>query len=220
MFEENPVLLFPNGNIMKKEKTTERDREATEMRLLRAVEALGRENGFEKIGVNAVAAASGVSKILIYRYFGSVEGLMAAYIRRYDFWINLPQEIPPLEQLPGYLKEVFRSFVGRLRSDLTMKRLYRWELSSDNDIVRKLREQREQNGLALIGKMAGLAGFPEERIAMLATFLTASAAYLAMLEEHCPVYNGMPIGASTDWEPIYRGADLFIDQFFSCNSNI
>lgn len=64
--------------------TAERDREATERRLVDTVGELVRENGFEKIGVNAVAARSGVSKILVYRYFGSVEGLLAAYIRRYD----------------------------------------------------------------------------------------------------------------------------------------
>ena len=43
------------------------------------------ENGFEAIGVNAIANKSGVSKILIYRYFGSVEGLLAAYLHQNDF---------------------------------------------------------------------------------------------------------------------------------------
>ena len=52
-----------------KEKNSigERDREATEKRLLDTIERMIVENGFEKIGVNAVAAQSGVSKILIYR---------------------------------------------------------------------------------------------------------------------------------------------------------
>ena len=56
----------------------ERDREATEKRLLNTIGQMIAENGFEKIGINAVSAQSGVSKILIYRYFGSVEGLMTA----------------------------------------------------------------------------------------------------------------------------------------------
>lgn len=205
---------------MKKEKITERDREATERRLLSAMEALGRENGFEKIGVNAISSYSGVSKILIYRYFGSVDGLKAAYIRRYDFWINFPQEMPGSEQLPDYLKEIFRRYADRLRSDLTMKRLYRWELHSDNEIVRELREQREQSGMALIVKISEMTGLPKEQIEMLATFLTATVAYLAMLEEHCSVYNGIPIGASTDWRRIYQGADQIIDRFLSREKNI
>ena len=85
-----------------KEKNSfgERDREATERRLLDTIEKMVIENGFEKIGVNAVAAQSGVSKILIYRYFGSVDGLMAAYIRQHDFCINFPVEVLDREQLP------------------------------------------------------------------------------------------------------------------------
>ena len=67
--------MFPNGNI-----NMERDREATEKRLLNTIGQMIAENGFEKIGINAVSAQSGVSKILIYRYFGSVEGLMTAYM--------------------------------------------------------------------------------------------------------------------------------------------
>lgn len=190
----------------------ERDREATEGRLLDAVGELIREQGFEKVGVNAVAAYSGVSKILIYRYFGSIEGLMAAYIRRHDFWINFPQEMPDRDRLPAYLKEVFRSYIARLRGDLTLKRLCRWELSSDNELVRGLREQRERQGLARIEKVCELTGFPQERMEALASFLTASVTYLAMLEEFCPVYNGIRIDEDAGWEKICRGADLFIDR--------
>lgn len=64
-----------------KEKSTiaERDREATEKRLLNTIRKMIANDGFKKIGINALAAQSGVSKIWIYRYFGSVEGLMAAY---------------------------------------------------------------------------------------------------------------------------------------------
>ena len=61
-----------------KSTTGERDREATEKRLLDTIGKMIAEDGFEKIGINAIATQSGVSKILIYRYFGSVEGLMAA----------------------------------------------------------------------------------------------------------------------------------------------
>ena len=42
--------------------TTERDREATEKRLLGTIGQMINDNGFEKIGINAVAAQSGVSK--------------------------------------------------------------------------------------------------------------------------------------------------------------
>ena len=42
---------------MAKNNNTERDRDATEQRMLKAVGEMIRRDGFEKLGVNAVAAA-------------------------------------------------------------------------------------------------------------------------------------------------------------------
>ena len=61
---------------MAKNNNTERDRDVTEQRMLKAVGEMIRRDGFEKLGVNAVAAHCGVSKILIYRYFGSAPSRM------------------------------------------------------------------------------------------------------------------------------------------------
>ena len=57
----------------------EKDRETTEKRLLTAVGEIIEESGLESLGVNAVAQRAGVSKMLIYRYFGSLEDLIAQY---------------------------------------------------------------------------------------------------------------------------------------------
>ena len=197
-----------------KTKTTpiERDRETTERRLLDRIGHMITESGFEKIGINAVASQSGVSKILIYRYFGSVEGLMAAYIRQHDFWINFPQELPDRSQLPTFLKNMFKEQIEQLRSNPTLKRLYRWELSSDNAIVMTLREQREKAGMQRLTKISELTGYSLEELAPLATILTASITYLVMLEEFCPVYNGIPLNKDAGWKQIIEGINTLIDK--------
>ena len=197
-----------------KTKTTpiERDRETTERRLLDTIGQMITESGFEKIGINAVASQSGVSKILIYRYFGSVEGLRAAYIRQHDFWINIPQELPDRSQLPTFLKNMFKEQIEQLRSNPTLKRLYRWELSSDNAIVMTLREQREKAGMQRLTKISELTGYSLEELAPLATILTASITYLVMLEEFCPVYNGIPLNKDAGWKQIIEGINTLIDK--------
>ena len=43
---------------------------------------------FLQAKVNEVAAEAVVSKILICRYFGDLDGLIDAYIRQKDFWIT------------------------------------------------------------------------------------------------------------------------------------
>lgn len=194
--------------------TPERDRETTERRILDTIGQMISENGFEKIGINAVATQSGVSKILIYRYFGSVEGLMATYIRQHDFWINFPQELPERDKLPEYLKQMFRSQIEQLRSNPTLRRLHRWELSSDNEIIVKLREQRENAGMQRIKRISELTGYPLKELEVLASVLTASITYLVMLEEFCPVYNGIPLNHNSGWEQITQGIDSLIDKVF------
>lgn len=191
----------------------ERDREATEKRLLETVGQMIAEEGFEKIGINAVASQSGVSKILIYRYFGSVEGLMAAYIRQHDFWLNFPLEFPARENINAFVKDIFRRQIELLRRNPTLKRLYRWELSCDNEMIRQLREQREKVGITLIERICELTGQRQEEIAALASLLSASITYLVMLEEYCPVYNGIPLNDDSGWEQIEEGIGNLIDKF-------
>lgn len=205
-----------------KEKNTssERDREATEKRLLDTIGKIINETGFEKIGINAVATQSGVSKILIYRYFGSVEGLLAAYIRRHDFWLNFPDELPGREQIPAFLKQMFRNQITQLRNEPTLKRLYRWELSSGNEIIARLREQREKVGLRLVEKVSEITGYPEKEIAVMASVISASVTYLVMLEEFCPVYNGIPLDRDAGWEQIAEGINALIDKVFQTDNRI
>lgn len=217
MFPLGNIYLCPNRDIKMKGKNiiTARDRQATERRLLKTVGEMIAENGFEKIGINAVANCSGVSKVLIYRYFGSVEGLMAAYIRQHDFWINFSLELPDRSQLPLFLKTMFRRQIEQLRSNPVLKRLYRWELSSENEMIVKIREQRERTGLKLIEKVSRLTGFPEKEIAVMASILTASITYLVMLEEFCPVYNGIALDGDSGWEQINEGIETLIDKIFT-----
>ena len=193
----------------------ERTRETTEQKLIDAVGELIAQTGFEKVGVNAVAAHSGVSKMLIYRYFGSIEGLIAAYIRRHDFWINFPTEMPAGNDLTAYVKQMFRGQLEQLRTNPTLRRLYRWELSTDNELIASLREQRERAGVARIEQFCALTGYPAHQVAATTTVLTASMTYLAMLQEFCPTYNGIPLDQDAGWEQIGRGIDAVIDNFFA-----
>ena len=192
---------------------TERDRAATEKRLLDTIGKMIAERGFNKIRINAVAAQSGVSKILIYRYFGSIEGLIIAYIKQYDFWINFPRKLPRKEEIPDYLKKMFRGQVERMRTDPMLKRLYRWELSMNNVMIDELHRERENTGLWLIDTVSKTLGSNPKEVAALATITSASIIYLAMLEEFCPKFNGIPLGKNEGWEQISSTIDMLIEQW-------
>lgn len=195
----------------KRENKLEKSREATEKRLIEAVGEIIEEKGFEHVGINAVAAKAGVSKMLIYRYFGSIEELIAQCITKNDYWINTPMEIPTLDKFNGYLKNMFRSQIKQLRDNEIINRLYRWELNTNNPIVNEVREKREVNGVERIEAVSELTGINKDDVASIATLITAAISYLAILGQQCDVYNGIKIQTDEGWEKLAAGIDNLID---------
>ena len=81
-------------------------------------------------------------------------------------------------------------------------------------MIVKLREQREKIGVTLVEKVSELTGYPQKEIAVLASFLSASITYLVMLEDFCPVYNGIPLNNDSGWKQIKEGIEVLINKFF------
>lgn len=206
----NISLLLLSGNISLK-IIIMKDRELTEQKILNAVGNIIMNEGFEKVGVNAVAQNAGVSKMLIYRYFGGLHELITKYILQKDYWINITVDPTKFSNMSQAIKQLFREQITQLREDITLKRLYRWELSTNNPITNQLREKREKNGCQLIKVISELTHSQEKEVASLASILSASISYLALLEELTPAYNGIDLQSDKGWEQIAEGIDLIVD---------
>lgn len=193
------------------EKEIIKNRQTTELTLIKAVDDIIEESGFEGLGINAIAAKAKVSKMLIYRYFNSLDGLIAAYIQQNDYWINFNEELPDKEHLSEFIKQIFKRQIVRLRESYTLKRLYRWELSTDNKFVKELRDKREEKGLWLIEAVSRLSKHPQKETAAVASIITAAISYLALLEENSQAYNGLKIQQETGWEQLEEGINLLVD---------
>src|SRR5688572_13396729 len=63
-------------------------REATEQAIRAAVWSILSEEGFSGLRINRVAREAGVSKELIYRYFGDLPSLVLAAIGDRDYWLT------------------------------------------------------------------------------------------------------------------------------------
>ncbi|WP_278599354.1 TetR/AcrR family transcriptional regulator [Bacteroides nordii] len=193
------------------EKEVIKNRQTTEMNLIKAVDELIEENGFEGLGINAVAAKAGVSKMLIYRYFNSLDGLTAAYIQQHDYWINFDEQLPDEEHIGEFIKEIFKRQIAMLRQSYTLRRLYRWELTSNNTFIKELREKREAKGVWLVDAVSKLSKHPQKETAAMASILTAAISYLSLLEENCPVFNGINIQTEDGWKELEEGINILID---------
>ena len=193
------------------EKEVIKNRQTTEMNLIKAVDELIEENGFEGLGINAVAAKAGVSKMLIYRYFNSLDGLIAAYIQQHDYWINFDEQLPDEEHIGEFIKEIFKRQIAMLRQSYTLRRLYRWELTSNNIFIKELREKREAKGVWLVDAVSKLSKHPQKETAAMASILTAAISYLSLLEENCPVFNWINIQTEDGWKELEEGINILID---------
>ena len=188
-----------------------KNRGQTEEKILEAVGSIIENQGFEKVGINAIATEAGVSKMLIYRYFGGVEELIAQYLIQKDYWANTDAVIINPEAVGDSIKSMFRRQVEQLRNDITLRRLYRWELFTDNQNIRQLRNRREENGCRLIKMVSALTGCPDAQVAALASILSASISYLALLEDQCQSYNGICLQTDEGWNQLMQGIEMIID---------
>lgn len=188
-----------------------KNREQTEEKILEAVGSIIENQGFEKVGINAIAMEAGVSKMLIYRYFGGVEELIAQYLIQKDYWANTDAAIINPEAVGDSIKSMFRRQVEQLRNDITLRRLYRWELSTNNQNIRQLRNRREENGCRLIKMVSALTGCPDAQVAALASILSASISYLVLLEDQCQSYNGICLQTDEGWNQLMQGIEMIID---------
>lgn len=193
----------------------EKDRDFTTKRLLDAVGEIIIKDGFDKVGVNAIASKAGVSKVLIYRYFGSVDNMIVEYLSQDDFWVNFSVDFPKNENLKEFIKKMFRDQIYQLRNSKLAQELYRWELTSHNNVIEKLRLKREAKGVTLITIVSQLSNHPHEEVASIATLLSAAISYLILLSNNCPTYNGIDLQNDKGWEQIAYGIDLLVDKWYN-----
>lgn len=217
MLPKSNIFLLPKSNIaylFMEKFDNERGKSNTKLKLLNALEFIIRNDGFEKIGVNAIAMKAGVSKVLIYRYFGSVDEMIIEFLAQTDFWINFSIDLPNGGDLKNFIKKMFRDQIAQLRSDKIIQKLYRWELSTNNNVMDRLRLKRESKGITLVTIISQLSKHPQEEIAALATIMSASISYLVILSENCAIYNGIDLQNDKGWEQISKGMDLLIDKWY------
>lgn len=137
-----------------------RNRKATETRLIDAALRVLARDGAAALGVNAIAAEAGADKKLIYRYFGGIDGLLAAAGERVDVWAGAP---PPPAKGGDYavrLAAAFEAYAAKLSGDELLQRLLAWELSETPEALRGLDAARSKAMQAAMPAFRGREAAP------------------------------------------------------------
>ena len=180
-----------------------RDRPATERRLAEAVERLLVHGGFAAVTPSAVGREAGADKMLIYRYFGSLEGLMMAVVQRPGFFPDFDGlcggDPAALLALPAAERagKVLERYVAALAASPVALELMAWEIVERNALTAVAEEARERLGLRIVGDL-----FPDvrSRKAVAVTALLSSAVnYLMLRRRKITTYDGLNLHADETW---------------------
>lgn len=152
----------------------------TQQKILAGLESLITRDGFTGVGVNAVAREAGVDKVLIYRYFGSMEGLLKAFAdkkeicpRIEDLYDDIP-EGAPLHEIATRL--VIEHAIA-LQNNPLAQELVCWELTEENPLTVLFGKEMEQRELKALSDR----GFvPEEDIVFLSVIVLCGLQYLVL----------------------------------------
>jgi len=132
-----------------------RNRDDKIFRLIGAVGETLAEEGHHGLGMNKIALRAGVSKPMVYEYFGNQNGLLKAYIGRKDSWLayfeslELPED-PTTEELKDCFIKMLQDQFRFFHSDKEMQKLVLWQISEYNPLMRATCEAREREGVRLL----------------------------------------------------------------------
>lgn len=197
-----------------------RDRAATEERLLNAVgEVLARE-GFQAIGVGSVAREAGVDKVLIYRYFGGLPGLLQTWGASGRFWPRVA-DLLALEG-EGFMQRpvaerwarFFEHFIDELRRRPLTLAVLAAEVHERNELTALLESEREEWG-AEAARVLGGGEFELQPHARGATLLlVAGVQYLALRARRIRWFGGVDIQSDAGWEELKASLRALADRLF------
>jgi len=201
--------------------TEKRNRSQYEQKLILGVHQILLSRGFQAVGINAVAKQAGLNKVLIYRYFGGLDGLLAAYAEKMD---PFPKIVYLTEQL---IKErdlsapeqiaaaILESMIDELLGNRHFMEMLKWELSEQGPLTEAIAKSRETNGLLLSSLFARF--LPEDHdvdIPAVTALLTGGIFYLFMRAGTVDVFNGIPIGTREGKERLIKAGQSIIFSLF------
>lgn len=196
-------------------KPQQRDSEAMRARILKAVGTIVLRDGLAGMGVNALAREAGCDKVLIYRYFGDLDGVYLAFAAQSDFWWTveeLTEGIDPRLEPREAFKLILRRHAKAIRARPVTLAVLAAEMVERTPLVIALETVREHRSLALGHWMRERFPFPPGMDGAAVSLLIGVAMnYLAIRARKIRVMSGVSVKTDEDWERIFSASDTLID---------
>jgi AcrR family transcriptional regulator len=202
-------------------KPRPRDREQTMARILAAVGETLSAEGFGAIGINAIAKRAGVDKVLIYRYFGGLPELLAAYGKSGVFWPSVADllgehrdaffALPLVERYCRF----FEHFIDQLRARPLTLEILAQEIIERNELTAILESEREAWGTQAAELLGGdeFAGVPGSRGGTI--LLIAGVQYLLLRGRKIRNFGGFNLQSDEGWNALKSEVRAMTSAWFA-----
>ncbi|MBC8212164.1 MAG: TetR/AcrR family transcriptional regulator [Gammaproteobacteria bacterium] len=162
----------------------------TEQKILRAVKTLLLKKGFPSVGINAIAREAGCDKVLIYRYFSGLDGLLQRFADEHDLWWNIDEiiqenmdEITQFS-LPQFLDLLLKRHIRAIQKRPLTQEIMAWEMSATNALTRTLSRLRTEQGKLLVKKVRHHFNQPNIDVGGILGIFGAAINYLIIRTRH------------------------------------
>lgn len=183
-----------------------RDRHATSARILAAAESIIARDGVAAVGINAVAEAAGVDKVLIYRYFGGRAQLLRALARERRLWPD--SALPAAHEastLADDLAAVLIANARALRTHTLARRAAAWQLIERDELARDAgaaRDAHVRETAAALRARHRIPAFVD--LEAIIALLWAGATHLALHAGGGSAFAGLELRRDEDWNRAER----------------
>lgn len=184
-------------------------RDATESRLLDALETVLIRNGIRDLSVNAVVQEAGVGKPLLYRYFGDLAGLVRQWARRRGF-ISEQQATAPAKESSTANDQQFLNGVAEgliaaaefMRSNPVALELLAEELTAQSELSAAFGEARRLQSTPFVKTMLSDSRYTDPSVRGRIVVLYAAITYLAMRAARAPAFMGIRLDTDAGWQEV------------------
>mgnify|MGYP001027882824 FL=1 len=190
----------------------------TEKRLLDAVSHIIENDRFTKIGVNRIASRAGCDKVLIYRYFGGLDGLLVEWAKRHDYYSFAYSEFidtikqSEKEDIRQIVKDVLFRQLHYLKDNVLMQQLLVWELSGHSSF-KGILEERERIGYKLqeeLNKSLDIGNDNDMSVAIIISAIN----YIVLFTRQYPKLNGIDFSKPEAWSRMEAMISKYVDFIF------
>ncbi|WP_461064699.1 TetR/AcrR family transcriptional regulator [Spirosoma horti] len=190
---------------MEADEKIRRNRAKTTQRIVEALEEVISERGLEGVGVNRIAEKANVSKVLIYRYFGGMEGLLEYYVKMGKlFPVFTPATLDQIRPLHDsdvariWYRQVIQTY-RYFRTFKAAREVLKASVIENNSIAETTARAQDEELTRLVGQLSFVKGADTQAISAV---ILGAMTYLTIMAQNDRTMINIDLRSEEGWQRI------------------